>query len=135
MLARTHFGITKLAYAAAFDAAAELGRHRLHAVADAEHRSALRPNGCRRARCVALRDAVWSAGKHDAARREGAYEIIAHIVGMDLAVDVQLAKTAGDQLRVLRTEVEDQYPAMRRGCHGSGRRSLSVTQRCSWGLP
>ena len=40
IISRTHFGITKLAYVPAFDGAAELGRHHLHAIADTEHRNA-----------------------------------------------------------------------------------------------
>ena len=38
--ARAHLGVAELAHAPALDLAAELHRHRLHAVADAEHRHA-----------------------------------------------------------------------------------------------
>ena len=39
MAARAHFGVAELAQLAGLDLAAELLRHRLHAVADAEHRA------------------------------------------------------------------------------------------------
>src|SRR5258705_9743398 len=113
MIASERFSIAEFAYASTLDAAAELSRHRLHAIADAEHRRAQRPGGLRCSGSVAFRNAARSAGKDDAARRECADEIVADVVRVDLAVDVQLSKPAGDQLRVLRTEVEDQNPAMR----------------------
>src|SRR4029077_6392107 len=40
MPARAYFGVTELAHLARFDPPAELLRHGLHAVADAEHRHA-----------------------------------------------------------------------------------------------
>ena len=43
-----HFGVAKLARVAAFDLAAELLRHGLHAVANAQHRHAQRKHGGRR---------------------------------------------------------------------------------------
>jgi hypothetical protein len=39
---------------------------------------------------------------------------------VDLAIDVRLAKAARDQLRVLRAEIEDQDPGVRRGGHDQG---------------
>ena len=52
-------------------------------------------------------------------------EVVADVVRMDLAVDVRLAQAARDELRVLRAEVEDQDPGMRRGGHGG------VISRCA----
>ena len=102
------FRVSELAHVAHLDAATQLRRHRLHAVTNAEHRHARRPHRLRRARRVAFGDAVRSAGQNDAARCEGADEVIADVVRMDLAVDVRFSEAARDQLCVLRTEVEDQ---------------------------
>ena len=70
--ARAHLRIAELAHLAGLDGAAQLRGHRLHAVADAEHRHAGVHTASRRARRVALGDAVRSAGKDDALRREAA---------------------------------------------------------------
>src|SRR5688500_1982933 len=53
-------------------------------------------------------DARVAAGKDDAARRERADEVVTDIVGMDLAVDLRFAQPTRDELRDLRSEVEDQ---------------------------
>ncbi len=55
-----------------------------------------------------LGDGLGAAGEDDAARAEGADVGAAGIPGMDLAVDAELAHATGDQLGVLRTEIEDQ---------------------------
>ena len=49
-----------------------------------------------------------STGEHDSARAEGAHFVAIHVPRQDLAVDAALAHAAGDELRVLRAEVEDQ---------------------------
>ena len=136
MSARPHFGVTELADAALFHRAAELRGHRLHPVADAEHRHAERPHGIGCARRVAFGDAVRSAGEDDALRRELAHEVVTDVVRMDFAVDVRFAQAACDELRVLRAEVEDENPRMRRRSHGLRRgRTRFVTQRDNLALP
>ncbi len=130
MPARPHLRIAEFAHASGLDRAAQLRGHRLHAVADAEHRHALRPHGGRRARRIALRHAVRPAREHDALRRERAHEVVADVERMDLAVDVRLAQAARDELRVLRAEIEDQDPGMGRGGHRiSRRRGRAAPQR------
>ena len=70
-------------------------------------------------------------------------EVVADVVGMDLAVDVRLAQPARDQLRVLRAEIEDQDPGVGRSGHritGKDDRAApacagEVTRRGSWALP
>ncbi len=114
MSARADLGVAELADLARLDHAAQLRGHRLHAVTDAEHRHALRPHGGRRTWRVAFGDAVRAAREHDALRREPADERIVDVVRMNLAVHVRLAQPARDQLRVLRAEVENQDPGMRR---------------------
>jgi hypothetical protein len=92
------------------DATAQLLRHGLHAVADAEHGYADLEHrcGCPRRRFVG--DGFRAAGEDDAAGAEAADLGVAHIPGMNLAVDARLAHAARDQLGVLRPEVEDQDP-------------------------
>ncbi len=101
-------GIAELAHLRTLDLAAELLGHRLHAVADPEHRDAEVPDRPRRTRRRGLVHRGGSAGEDDPARRELADEAVGDVVGMKLAVDVLLAHPARDQLRVLRAEVEDQ---------------------------
>ena len=114
-------GVAELALVAAFDLAAELERHRLHAVADAQHRHAQLEHGLRRL----VRGLLVHAGV--AARQDHALQApvggvladagVADVAGMDLAVDVRLAHAAGDQLRDLGAEVEDEDLVV---LHGSG---------------
>src|SRR5689334_24315875 len=112
MIARAHFGVAKLAYVTALDTAAQLHGHRLHAVADSQYRHALRPDRGGRPRRVSLGDAVRSTREDDALRVERPNEFVVDVVRMDFAIDVELAQTPPDQLRVLRAEVDDQNPAM-----------------------
>src|SRR5207249_9984222 len=49
-----------------------------------------------------------AAGEDDALGAEIAHERVGYVVGVDLAVDLGFPDPPGDQLRVLRTEVEDQ---------------------------
>ncbi len=123
MSARADLRVAELAHAPGLDRAAQLRRHRLHAVADAEHRHALRPHGVGRARRIALGHAVGPAREHDALRCEAPHEIVADVVRMNLAVDVRLAQPARDELRVLRAEIENQDPGMGRGGHEISRAS------------
>src|SRR5207237_10574775 len=65
------------------------------------------------------------ARAHPAAGPEGAHPGVAHVPGVDLAVHAELAHAAGDELGVLRTEVEDQDPVrvnvgVRSGAGGRG---------------
>ena len=122
--ARPHPRRAELAVVAPLDRAAELRRHGLHAVADAEHRHAGLPHRLRRAQLVAVVvGAGMAARQHDALRREAADEVVGDVVRMDLAVDLRLAHASGDELRDLRAEVEDEdLVVMHRGAGASGRR-------------
>ena len=68
-----------------------------------------------------------AAGENDPGGRELADERVGDVERMDLAVDVELAHAARDELRVLRAEVEDQD----RGVHGadSGRAARRICGR------
>src|SRR5581483_7493478 len=66
VVARTHFGIAELAHVTELDLAAELLCHRLHAIANAEHRYAKLKHRLRRARRIGLGDRTRPARKDDA---------------------------------------------------------------------
>ena len=100
--------VAVLAVRGAIDGAAEELGHELQAVADAKDRNAEVEHGAVDERRAGLLDAEGASGKYDPARLEGADLLHGHRAGMDLAVDVQLANAAGDELRVLRTEIEDE---------------------------
>ena len=102
--------VAELAMIGRRDAATELLRHGLHAVADAEHRHAGLEHRRGRARRLGVGHRLGAAGEDDAARAERADVGVAHVPGVDLAVDARLAHAARDELRVLGAEVEDQDP-------------------------
>ena len=108
MAARAHFGIAELMHRTRLDAATQLRGHGLHAVADAQHRHAQLEHRTGRGRRTGLRHRLRAARQDDALGREGANVIAARIPGVDLAVDTQFAHAARDELRVLRTEIQDQ---------------------------
>jgi len=117
MAVRTHFRVAEFAMVAPLDLAAELHGHRLHPVADAEHRHAEIPHGLRRAQLMVFVRARVTARQDHRLRREFADEFVGHVVRMDFAVDVRFAHAARNQLGDLRTEVENQDFVV----HGCGR--------------
>src|SRR5215472_1429639 len=88
--------------------AAELRAHRLHAVTDAQHRHAEPEDDLRRARRGRLCQRSGAARQDDPARCKVAQPIFGHCERMDLAINAALAHTAGDELRDLAAEIEDQ---------------------------
>ena len=128
MPARAHFRVAELAHSTVLDLSAELRGHRLHAIANTEHRHTQLEHRLRRARRAALVHRVMAAGQDDGARRELAHERVGNVVRMDLAVDVRFAHAARDELRVLRAEVEDQNFVVQ----GAGRRDARA--RCRFAL-
>src|SRR2546427_11516933 len=95
------------------DATAELLRHRLHPVADAERRNAQREDGGGRPFGAFLGRRQMTAPQNDPARAERPYEIVPHVTRGDLAIHARLAYAARDQLRVLRAEIQDQDALVR----------------------
>jgi hypothetical protein len=81
----------------------------LHAVADAEHRHAEPEHRRVGARRVGGVDARGSAREHDRTRRERAQLRVVDPGRHDLAVDVELADPARDELRVLSAVVDDDH--------------------------
>ena len=108
MSACADLGISEFPNAALLHLTAELRRHGLHSVADAEHRYAKFEDGVRRTWLGAFDDRCVTAREDDPARLELADERIVHIERMQLAVDVRLAHPSCDELRVLRAEIENQ---------------------------
>ena len=90
------------------DDTAELRRHRLHSVADAENGHAEVEDGVRYPRRPTFRHGFRAAGQDCPLRRETADGIVAEVERVDLAVDALLAHAAGYELGVLRAEVDDQ---------------------------
>ena len=120
---------------AAIDGSAHQLGHELQPVADAEDRHAQLEDLRIDHRRAGLLDAVGAAGEDDALGPEGADLLERHRAGMELAIDVQLADPAGDQLRVLRPEVEDQdlfcmdvrHPALQEAAQCSGKPTGGAT--------
>ena len=104
---RLHLRVTKFALVAGLHFAAQMVRHKLHAVADAEHGHA-QVEQPRVGLVFAVVHGIGAAGKDDAFRVEGFDVGQRHIVGVQLAIHMGFAHTAGDELGDLRTEVEDE---------------------------
>jgi hypothetical protein len=119
MAAGAHLGIAELALVRALDLAAELCRHGLHAVADAEHRHAELEHGLRRTPFLGLVHRIRAAGKDDAGRAEFAHEVVADVEGVQFAIHLLLAHAARYELGDLGTEIEDENLLVR---HGIGKR-------------
>src|SRR5574337_1190399 len=99
-------------HAVALGRAAELLRHGLHAVADAEHRHAELEHRLRRAVGRFLVHAGMAAGQDHATQsavgRVVAHPGVGHVAGVHFAVHMGFADAPRDQLRDLGAEVEDQ---------------------------
>lgn len=97
-----------LAGAGVVDRAAEGGRHQLEAVAHAEDGDARLEELAVQARGALRVDRRGSAGEDDRGRVLGEHLLDRHGARHDLAVDPGLTDATGDELGVLRTEVDDQ---------------------------
>ncbi len=103
-----HPRVTELAFVAGLDRAAQLRRHGLLAVADAEDGNLHVEDFLRRARRLVQRHRFRTTGKNDAARGEFPDFLDRRVIGIQLAIHPGLAHAARDQLRVLRAEIENQ---------------------------
>lgn len=104
--------VAEFALLATFDFAAELLCHGLHAIADAQHGDAQIKDGFGGAVGFVGIDAGVAAGEDDAFEQaiggEAAHPVAADVAGVDFAIDVGFAHTAGNELRDLGAEVEDE---------------------------
>ena len=119
MTTGTDFSVAELTFARAFDLTAQLLGHRLHPVADAEDRHAEFENDLRRFPLKRFVYRVRSAREDDALRVVGTNEIFADVEGVQFAVNLLLAHTAGDQLGDLRAEVENKNFLVSHICLGA----------------
>ena len=103
-----HFGAAELAMMAGLDLAAELDRHRLLAIADAEHRHAGLEDRRRRQRRVLVEHRSRTAGQDDAFRLHLAKGGFGFLERHDFAIDFLFAHATGNELRDLRAEIDDQ---------------------------
>ena len=116
-------GAAELAVVAALDLAAELLRHRLLAVADAEHRHAGVIDGLGRKRRVLVEHRGRAAGQDHAARlhrRERGGRVLER---HDLGIDPLLAHAPRDQLGHLGAEIDDENLVVGRLGHSPARSS------------
>ena len=127
-------GAAELREPRAGDLAAEREGHRLEAVADSERRDA----GVEQAR-VDLGSAVGvhrrrATGQDHGDRVLGQHLRDGHRRGDDLAVDRGLADPAGDELRVLRAEIDDEDGAVVDGAHRGPFEITSARERRTGGV-
>ena len=108
VVVRAHFGVAEFALGTALDAAAELKGHRLHAVADAQHRHARAEDSGTGLVGGLFVGAHVRARQNDALGVELVDEVGRHVVGMHFAVHVRFAHAAGDELRDLAAEIENE---------------------------
>ncbi len=101
-------GAAEFAMMAGLDLAAELRRHGLLAVADAEHRHAGLVDRQRRQRRVLVEHRSGAAGQNHAFRPHRAERAFGFLERHDLAIDLLLAHAPGDELRHLRAEIDDE---------------------------
>lgn len=93
------------------DHAAQLLRHGLHAVADAQHGHALLEHGVRHAHGALFVGRGVAAGQDDALqalRHLVAHEGVVDVAGVHFRIDADFADAAGNQLGDLRTIVKNE---------------------------
>src|SRR5690606_21442012 len=108
MAARTYFRVTEFTHTAILDLAAQLGCHRLHAIADAEHRHAQFKYRLWHARRVPLDYRAGTTRQNDASSAVAAHELIRHIGRKYLGKYAGFAHTARNQLGDLGAEIENE---------------------------
>src|SRR5258708_30164494 len=96
-------------------ASAQLRAHELLAIADAEHRHAHLEHLLGRERRRLFVHRGRTARQDDALRRERGELFLAHVEGVDLAIDAALAQPPRDELRHLAAEIEDEDAVCHRG--------------------
>src|SRR5262249_55436194 len=121
-------GAAELAVMTALDLAAQLLRHRLLAVADAEHRNAGLVDLLGRERRVLVEHGGGPAREDDALRPHREERLLGLLERHDLRVDALLAHAPRDELRHLRAEIDDENLVVH-GCGFVGRGSRGVKRR------
>ena len=153
--ARPNLRISELAVSRRLDLPAELRRHRLHPIADAEHRHPQLEHRVRGAVAGRLVHRLGASGEDDPPWRQGAEPFGTDVERVDLGVHVRLAHAPCDELGVLGPEIEDDDPVgvdvsgggqgrvlsqrirahSARSCRDRSRPTLTVSRPGSSGLP
>ncbi len=107
-----HIGPAELRRVTALHQAAELGRQGLLAVADSQHRDAGLEDGLGCARGILGRHAGRAARQDDGLRLEPREGRVGALEGVNFAINADLADAAGDELRDLAAEINDQDSGM-----------------------
>ena len=100
----------ELALAARANCTAKLCGHRLHAETDTEYRHVGFEHRSSHTRRLTAQHGLGAAGKNNAPRRERLDDCTVDVPRMNFRVDTAFTDAPRDELRVLRTEVEDQDP-------------------------
>ena len=103
-----HLGTAELAVMPALHLATELVRHRLLAVANAEHRYSGVVYGLRRKWRVLVENRSGAAGEDDRLRLHFAEGSFGFLVGNDFGIDLFFPHPARNELGHLGTEIDDQ---------------------------
>ena len=123
-------GRAKLAVVTALHLPAEMARHGLHAVADAQHRHTQLEHHGRHRNGVGIVGGQVTAGEDDAPGAEVADERGRNITRMNFAVDVLFTDAAGDELGDLRAVVQDEdFLVIHRGEEKDQRTALLTGRR------
>jgi hypothetical protein len=115
MLQNLDLGAAEFAFMPGRDLAAQLGRHRLLAIADAEDRHSGGEECVWHAWGVFIMDRGWPARENQRLRRQLREHLFGVLDGRDLAIDARLADAPRDQLRHLRSEIDDQNLVVMQG--------------------
>ena len=126
VLGDQHLGAAEFAVVAGLDLAAELMRHRLLAVADAEHRDARLEQRLRRQGSVLVEHRGRPAGQDHGRGLHRGERLGRLLERHDLAIDLLLAHPPGDELGHLGAEIDDQDLVVR-ALLGHVRRHLAGT--------
>src|SRR5690606_36917527 len=102
-------GAPELAGMPALDLAAQLQRQRLLAVADGEDRHVGVQHRLRCTGTPLLGHGRRAARKDDPFWTQGTEGLVGLVERVDFTIDARLAQAAGDQLRYLRSEIDDEY--------------------------
>jgi hypothetical protein len=102
------FCMAELPLAGRDDLPAKVTAHQLHAVADPQNRHSQFEEILDHCRRPGLVDRLGATREYYPGRTEGADRRQVHVKGVQLAIDMCLAHSTGNQLGVLGTKIEDQ---------------------------
>ena len=104
--------VTELLESGRQNLAAQLGRHGVQAIADSQHGNVQVKNHGWRLRSVFGVNRLRTTGQDDALWCEASDLAVVRIPGPDFTINSALPDPPGNQLGVLRTEIQDQDPVL-----------------------